>query len=138
MNPHDPRRRDLLDDLLSSGSIRHAPSLHDVLATVQRAKRSRAALRCWVAAGASGMILAILFALLRSEPRASTHSISLIAATETPAPPLPAEAKPAHFEIERVDDEGLLDLLADIPTALVQWPDGRQALMLVVHAPAPQ
>jgi hypothetical protein len=43
---------------------------------------------------------------------------------------LPQTAGPSP--VERLDDEGLLDLLDTTPSALVQWPDGRRSLLLVV------
>jgi hypothetical protein len=46
-------------------------------------------------------------------------------------PPTPSET--ARPVVEQVDDETLMRLLDDTPAALVEWPDGRKSLYVVVQ-----
>lgn len=45
---------------------------------------------------------------------------------------------PKPLSIKWVDDKQLLDLLKDVPAALMQWPDGRQALLVLAAETDPQ
>jgi hypothetical protein len=44
-----------------------------------------------------------------------------------------AQTEAAAPMVEQVDDEALMRLLDDTPSALVEWPDGRRSLLVVVR-----
>jgi hypothetical protein len=113
--------RDLLAELACDSERESAPSLPEVLALARRERLRRTRFRgSALAAGALAVWLAWPGETL---PPASpvVHR----------SPPKVAPARDS-FPIERISDKELLDLLGSTPAALVQMPDGRQQLMLVV------
>jgi hypothetical protein len=134
MKPIDSNHRDLLDDLFAAEEIGNIPVLHDVLAAIQREKQDRRRRRRSLAAGAGLVALAGVAALSSFRPT-RMQPLAVGAPARALSPVVAVQSAPEPFQIERVDDEGLLKLLADTPSALVHWRDGREALMLIVQAP---
>jgi len=131
----DPAKETLLDDLMldRASPADVTPDADEVVALVLRAKRNRSRQRAqWIISAAClAFGCALTFAILTNRgrtidfqqaSRAVSKKMSTAEETAT-APALP---------IERLDDEGLLELLDATPSALVEWADGRQELLLVV------
>ena len=130
MNLIDPHRSDLLEDLFSESS---SPPLNQLLAAIHREKLRRASRQRALALGTSLVILVAVGMFLSRLPLPTLFSkpARLTALRSTTPTGLPQEP----FRVERVDDEGLLNLLGHTPAAVVHWPNGRRALMLLVQTP---
>jgi hypothetical protein len=112
---------DLLEALARDSERDSAPSLPAVLALARRERRRRASLR---GLGVAGGLLAFWL----SWPLEQIQPIAPVARRSPTKVIPPADS----FPIERISDNELLDLLGSTPAALVQMPDGRQQLVLVV------
>ena len=112
---------DLLEALACDSECESAPSLSEVLALARRERRRRARFRGL--AVAAGML-----ALWLAWPQERLQPAIRIVHT----PPAKTNAGTDSFPIERISDNELLDLFGSTPAGLVQMPDGRQQLVLVV------
>ena len=79
--------------------------------------------------GASAIVIASLVMIIARDSARPEGAVRELAAAAS----VTLQPAPQPFQIERVDDEGLLKLLDETPTALVRWPDGSRTLMLVVQ-----
>ena len=131
MNPVNPQRRELLDELFSeSNSLR----LDGVLAAIHREKLRRASRqRALTLAASVAVLVAVAMVGSRLRERAPHAQTTERMGIERRTPAL-AEMP---FAVERLDDEGLLDLLDQTPAALVHWPNGKRDLMVLVQMAAP-
>jgi hypothetical protein len=133
----DSAKKNLCDDLIHDPAIAGMPDADEIVRLVQRAKMDRlrrsACRRAVVTSLVAGCVLAVTTLLLleRRITGMADDNPRIALQTET-AMTLPAAAQQP---VQRLDDEELLELLDSTPSALVEWPDGRQALLLVV-APA--
>ena len=131
MKPTDPNRRALLDELLFGDETSAAPSLAGVLETVDREKRrrlrrGRAIVATVFVAGAVAFSSLTLSRHLNGGYAGESSSVS--------APPADVPARiDEPFKVARINDEELQAFLAETPSALVQWDDGRRAVILVVN-----
>jgi hypothetical protein len=133
MKPTDRNRRDLLEELFSMEKIGNSPGLDELLDAIRNEKRARCRRRRLLVAGAcAGLLVTMaLWPWHRSAPERFDDRVKALAVA-MPEPDQQHAPEPP-FQVERVDDEGLLKLLVETPAALVEWSDGRSALMLVVH-----
>jgi hypothetical protein len=135
MNPTDRNRRELLEELFSPG-LESAPAANDVIEAIQREKKLRYDCRLSLTLAGCVVVLAGLamlpFHRAASVPLANRGQTLIVGATGS------GRLASEPFQVERVDDEGLLELLDETPSALVQWPDGRCAFMQVVQTSVPR
>jgi len=125
----------LLDALSRDAQSDCAPTLDLVLALVRAERSRRAHLRTGALAAVAAFVIAALWIMRPVAPQPATAKVAASAAVEIISPPVTARAS----SIQHVSDEELLDLLGNTPAALVQLPDGRQRLMLLVATrPAPR
>ena len=134
MNPIDPERRGLLDELFADELSAAAPALEGVLRMVRQEKRVRARRR--LSAVLASVVLLVSLAVLWPHTRTVDRALT-VAPLPAPITDRADSAFSQSLRIERVDDEGLLALLSATPSALVKWPDGRRDLILVV-LPSPE
>ena len=135
----DPAKELLLNDLLTDGQS-HVPDAdaNALIALVRSAKARRSRLRVQWMGSAASLALALAVAIFAGR----TPTIYPVAGTsgagdatgDTARNPQPATATPS---VARIDDEALLDLLETTPSAVVEWPDGRRSLLLVVGEAKP-
>ena len=140
MKPMDPLNEKLFDDLMMDPARGTAmPAADEVVALVQRAKEERAHRRMRARVALSLAFACALPAAMMTarksrtadssqDPRISLERTGNITAVA------PRKHGPA---VERLDDDALLDLLDATPSALVEWPDGRKELVLVVGPASP-
>jgi hypothetical protein len=131
----DPAKETLLDDLmLEREGAAGAYDPGEIFAIVrgERTRRWQQRRRC--ALGAAGACLLLLMMSVGnfyvSRQATTTQPGNTARGSHIGDASLPQTAGPSP--VERLDDEGLLDLLDTTPSALVQWPDGRRSLLLVV------
>lgn len=132
MNPTNPNRHDLLEDLFSESN---SLTLNKLLTAIRREKLRRAYRQRTLALGTTFvMLFAVgLFLSRLPLPTPFLKPADMTAMKST----APAGLAPEPFRVERVDDEGLLNLLGHTPAAMVHWPDGKRALMLLVQTAPP-
>src|SRR5687767_5291395 len=135
MNLTDPDKRELLDELFAEGEPSSCCSdAEDMLMLIQSEKRARSQRYRLVGTASFLGLLALAFAFFAVREPAS-NPLADAALGRTPAASLRAAPSAAEqLPIERLDDEALLKLLDTTPSALVQWPDGRRSLMVLVKA----
>jgi hypothetical protein len=127
-----PDRHPLLDALSSDAQSDCAPTLDLVLALARAECRRRECRRAGALAAAAAFVIAALWIMRPVAPQPATAKVASTIAVETLTPPVTGS-------IQHVSDQELLDLLGNTPAALVQLPDGRQRLMLLVATrPAPR
>ena len=133
MNPMNPERRELLDALFSESS---SPPLDGLLNAIHREKLRRAARqqRALALAASVAVLVAVAMVGSRLSPRIPFSKPTDITGLKSLPPESHAEMS---FQVERIDDEELLDLLDHTPAALVHWPNGERGLMLLVHTAPP-
>jgi hypothetical protein len=130
-----PDRHPLLNALSSDAQSDCAPTLDLVLALARAERRRRECRRAGALAAAAAFVIAALWIMRPAAPQPATAKVAATKAAETISPPAAAPAS----SIQHVSDQELLDLLGNTPAALVQLPDGRQRLMLLVATrPAPR
>jgi hypothetical protein len=131
MKPTDPNRRALLDELLLGDETSAAPSLAAVIEVVDREKRRR--LRRGRAIVATAFVVgAVAFSSLTLSRNPSGGYAG--ESSSVPATPADFPARTEEpFKVTRINDEELQAFLAETPSALVQWDDGRRAVILVVN-----
>jgi hypothetical protein len=127
MNPINDPRRELLEEVFPPSTHSDSPSLASVLDSIRRERRSRAQRRCALAATACAAVtLFVLSSMWTSHtPQPDASSARMVAAPG-------ARSQPEAVKVERVDDRGVLDRLDSTPSALIEWPDGRRTLMVLV------
>ncbi len=136
MKATDPDKDELLEDLMTDLERTSAPTIDGILTGVRREKHARTNRRVW----AGTIALALLIGLIVSrQPEPEFQSVvAVVPATTTPAAPSvrsdrsDESAEESKWTVERIDDQELLELLADSPVALVKYPDGNRRLMMVV------
>lgn len=144
MKPGDSH--ELLDTILEETKS-HAPSVDNVLVDLRNEKRARANRR--MMAGTVGSVLLVVLFLSRG---AAIHkpvqdqvvvpapTTNVAAATSESDPSVGSDSsdrspEPAsEWKVARINDQQLLDMLADAPVALAQHPNGDRRLMMVVSA----
>lgn len=127
----DSAKEALLDELVAEYETDTAL---DLILRVRCAKARRSRVRRQSVGVAFGvaMVTSICLLLFVSRP---SHDTNPTAVNKRGATSVSAhlQVQPASgSSIERLDDEGLLDLLDTAPSALIEWPDGRRSLLLVV------
>jgi hypothetical protein len=127
----DSAKEALLDELIAEYETETAL---DLIARVRCAKARQSRVRMQSVGVALGiaMVTSICLLLFRSRP---SHDTNLTAENKRGGTSFPAHLQveaASGLSIERLDDEGLLDLLDTAPSALIEWPDGRRSLLLVV------
>jgi hypothetical protein len=129
MKPTNDQRRELLEDLFSPSAEGDSLPIEEVMELIRRERQARARRRSAVALVACAILaLATFSSVWMSRPQMPDLSSPLIAA-HTPISPQQNVPK-----VERVSDEGALALLDSTPSALIEWPDGRRTLMILVSA----
>lgn len=130
MKTPDPRRRESLSELLADTFVAGGPPIESVIEKIHAAKVRRESWRRTVIEAAALMMFAVLIGGgLHWRPERNeiqgTTGVTLESSSTTDG---------SGIFVEHVDDEGLLDILADQPLALVLLPGGeRQLMMLVKH-----
>ena len=127
----DSAKEVLLDELIAE---HETDTISELIARVRCAKARRSRVRMQSVGVALGiaMVKSICLLLFRSRPSDDTN---LTAGNKRGATSFSAHLQvqaASGLSIERLDDEGLLDLLDTAPSALIEWPDGRRSLLLVV------
>jgi hypothetical protein len=131
----DDDRSELLEELLPIPP-RTAIGAGDVLAWIENERKAQCRRGQLASAFAAVAVLLSIVALFPSRRGIDAQSSSS-AAVELPEAPIIA-APPQPPTIERIDDNALLAVLADTPSALVQWPDGRRSLLVLVRPTEPR
>ena len=141
MKPMDPLKEKLFDDLMIDREEgRATPGVDEVVALVQSAKEARSHRRMQRRVALSLALACTLTAAIVTARRSRTADSSQGPRSgfeQTDKNIAAAAATKREPAIERLDDNALLDLLDATPSALVEWPDGRKELLLVVGAAAP-
>lgn len=137
MNKIDPEKEELLDGLLTDAERTAAPGIDQVLAGVRRERHARSSRR--VLAGTLAVMLLLGLLVLRHPEEDFQPVVAVVpkapapAVVEQVALNVPEEkSETASLKIERIDDQQLMEMLADMPVALVKYPDGNRRLMMVV------
>jgi hypothetical protein len=128
----DPNRRDLLEDLFSGPS---SVPPDELLTAIHREKLRRARGQRALALGTSFAVL-VAVTIFHSWLSAPTPVPKQMQMTSVPGG-TPAVPGPEPFQVARLDDEGLLKLLDNTPAAMVRWPNGQRALMLLGQTSLP-
>lgn len=81
-------------------------------------------------------VVLLLFAVERRTEESSDASRTQLAAARAPVPRAvqgkePKVIVPAVLKVERLDDQALMELLDGMPMALVDYPDGKQQLLMI-------
>ena len=129
MKTPDPQRQESLSNLLADTFESGGPAIESILERIHAEKiRRESQRRIGFAVGSLVLIVvAIGSGLLRGPGTIEERKdIALV-----PEPSLRADASGIFFE--HVDDEGLLDILAGQPLALVRLPEGQRRLMMLVR-----
>jgi hypothetical protein len=129
MKPTNDPRRELLEDLFSPSVEGDSLPIEEVMELIRRERQARARRRGALALVACAILaLATFSSVWRSRPQRPEHSSPLIAANTV------ISSQQDVPKVERVTDEGALALLDSTPSALIEWPDGRRTLMILVSA----
>jgi hypothetical protein len=132
MKPTNDPQRELLEDVFSPSAEGDALPIDEVLRVIRREKQARARRRSVVTLVACAILALATFSSVWTSrpqrPKQPEHPSPLVAANTVISP----QQDVPH--IERVSDEGALALLDSTPSAVVQWPDGRRTLMILVSA----
>jgi hypothetical protein len=128
---HD--RRELIEDIFAPEQPSSAVTAEEILRLVQHAREARQRRRRLSTVAILFLAAAVWAVTLL--PGRSIHSLRT--AVNVPVPSAPIAVKPSVSPpiVERVDDEHMLALLDETPSALVRWPDGRRSLLLLVAIP---
>ena len=127
MKPNNDPRHELLEDLFSPSENDETLPIEEVLGVIRQGKHNRYRRRRVMALAACGLLLvAAVSGAWMSRPQVPRGSLAQVA-TSTVVP-----SQPDPPRVERVSDQGALDLLDSTPTALIEWPDGRRTLMMLV------
>ena len=124
MNPREENLRALLDEVLPSSADQCGPDQSCILAMARREQSRRRQKRATVGTIAAVAILASL--AFRSAPPQPTSSPAIAQVAD--APSLTA---PAPLEIHAIDDDQLFTLLQSTPSAIMEWPNGDRAVLVV-------
>jgi len=133
MNPTDEQRAELLDQLFPAASA-EGVEIDQILRRVgqERAAQSRVRQRsAFVAVAAVALLGASALLSIPWRRATTTSDNSSIAQVHQSAPPDVTEISRSST-IEKVDDDQLLGMMDDTPAALVEWPDGRRSLLVLV------
>jgi hypothetical protein len=127
MKPTNDPRRELLEDLFSVKG--DSLPIEEVLGIIRRERQARARRRGAVALVACAILaLATFSSIWVSRPQRPEGSSPLMVANTA------ISSQQDVPKVERVNDEGALALLDSTPSALIEWPDGRRTLMILVSA----
>lgn len=121
MNSDPNHLRTLLEDVLPP-SASCGPDRAAVLKMVRRERALRRCRRAVLSAGCAVLALA----LLAFWPAPSSSPQAPVAVAALPSPP-----RAPSIVIHEVNDQQLLALLQDTPVALMEWPNGERALMVI-------
>ena len=126
MKSSDPNHEALLSDLYDG------PAVEAVLGKIRQEKAAMQRRRRG-AAGATIAVFAVAacFFSLREPSRETQRTAHLSPASGEVSPQTAAPATPAPFQVERINDEQLIELLEGNPVALVHLPSGEQRLLLM-------
>jgi len=127
MKPNNDPRHELLEDLFSPSEKEETLPIEEVLGVIRQGKQNRHRRRRAMALAACGLALvAAVFGVWVSRPQELGRSLVQVSAS-------PIAPTQADFPVvERVSDQGALDLLDSTPSAVIEWPDGRRTLMMLV------
>ena len=129
MKPNNDPRHDLLEDLFSPSENEETLPIEKILGVIRQGKELRRRRRRALAVAACGFALAAaVFGVWNSRPQEPGRSLTQVSAS----PVVPPQAEVPR--VERVSDQGALALLDSTPSALIEWPDGRRTLMVLVSA----
>ena len=133
MKPTDEQRSELLEQLFPAASA-EGVEIDEILRRVgrERAAQSRVRQRsAFVAVAAVALLVASALLAIPWRRASTTSDTASIAQVHQPAPPEVTEGSRSST-IEKVDDDQLLGMMDDTPAALVEWPDGRRSLLVLV------
>ena len=137
--PDDNGRRKLLAELFPDAASGPRISADEVVQWVDAERRYRARRRMWWASvGILLVVTGAAWALLPSRTENESTMAKAVAQVAGPAPPekdVASTTASGPPKVERIDDDELLGMIDDAPAALVQWPDGRRSLLVVVTPP---
>ncbi|MGV3757527.1 MAG: hypothetical protein ACO1QS_19280 [Verrucomicrobiota bacterium] len=127
MKPKD--LRPLLDEVLPEAGAKGGPSCPEVLGMVREERAKRGQRRVM------GAMLVMVLGLtvwrqgqgVRSVPEQRAEVVVPVAV------PVVKKEKPVLAEVKRINDDELLELLGDVPSALLEWPNGEKTLLIVEH-----
>ena len=129
MKPNNDPRHELLEDLFAPSENKEALPIEGVLGVIRREKQYRHRCRSAMALAACGLVLigAVSGVWMARPPKSGGTLVQISAGSMAPA-------QSDIPKIERVSDQGALDLLDSTPSAVIEWPDGRRTLMMLVSA----
>jgi len=129
MKPINDPRHELLEDLFSPSENEETFPIEKVLGIIRQEKQTCHRRRRAMMPAACGLALvAAVFGVWNSRPQELGRSLVQVSAR--PIAPFQADFP----VVERVSDQGALDLLDSTPSAVIEWPDGRRTLMVLVSA----
>jgi len=125
---------ELLEQLFPSESTTPVRA-EDVFRWIDSDRKAKQRRLRHVATAAVVLVLGVCGLAIYSKDRApeiaSARTAPLVTGPVVPIVP----PEPAQSVVQQIDDEALLKLLDDTPAALVEWPDGRRSLLVVVRQP---
>ncbi len=136
MKLKDDDHRELLEDVFAPDSGESLLSSVEVVRMVESAREARRRARRRIAVATTAAVIAV-GAWISMRPIAEQRFKPKEAVSMPPSGPQ-APTADTHVAIapprmERIDDETMLGMLKDQPTALVRWPDGRRTLLLLTR-----
>jgi hypothetical protein len=128
MKPDD--LRPLLDEVLPEANAKGGPSCAEVLGMVREERAKRGQRR------AMGMAMVVVLGLVvwvqgqwdRQVPEQRAGVVVPVA-----VPVVVKKEKAVLAEVKIINDDELLELLGDVPSALLEWPNGERTLLIVEH-----
>ncbi len=129
MKTKNEQLRPLLDEVLPDMEGQGGPNCAEVIGMV-RAERAKRGQRRAMAAAVVVVLGVVAFSFVQQEQESSKV---VEVAVVSPVKVKPEVAAPSLPPVKRINDEELLELLADTPSALLEWPNGERTLLIVEH-----
>ncbi len=128
MKPDDLRQ--LLDEVLPEANAKGGPSCPEVLGMVreERARRGQRRVMGTMLVLVLGLAVWMQGQLDRQVPEQRVEVVVPVA-----VPVVVKKEKPVLAEVKIINDDELLELLGDVPSALLEWPNGERTLLIVEH-----
>ena len=121
MNPREKKLRSLLDDVLPLSADDCGPDQARILAMARHERNRRRQSRIVLGSAAALAVIALITSL-GVRPRPSVAPPSTVSAPN-----------PAHVVIQAVYDDQLFAILQSTPSAIMEWPNGDRALLVVTE-----
>ena len=131
--------QELIEEIFNPDSPSPGCSTAEILRLVETARQARQRRRRTAACTCAALIVGagLYFFTDRSAAPSKLNTPEIAATAVRPSKALasaPGSAGEVEApKIEHVDDEAMLAMIKDHPTALVRWPDGRQTLLLLTR-----